>query len=533
MLSIIFFLKASLLNYFLLFSASILPVHSNSIIDDKTLLDLEIIPCGERTSLFDTINRTLTTAGRLSLKARLSTPIDSVDELTQRQDHLRFFFENNKLLRSLKSHFQKIAQHEIFFNAIEKTESTFLEKALDGVYFSSKKLHPYNTQPWALNAAYALHATGLCLPLAEYLVMHTSLSILFNAHHDAHACSFAHNRQEGILKYYGAHAAIFACHASGLYAMKESLENRAFLTKKMQQYMIHVAEYINEARAVYRFLKNEHIVKMHFKPYVVLDNFFADTPKVSADCRKLCMLLKKSTFTGEPSVWNNAGNIFAAYKLYRTVKHELTQLTDALGEVDMYLSLAQLISEQTAENPWSYAQYKSDAIPSLTIYRLRHLFIPQPKSKSWNICTHETGHHIITGNNGVGKSTYIHGFGQALILAQTCGIAPAQIFNITPFSNIQTYRFIQDDFAAGTSRFYAECGRIEKILETIEQEPSFCCVLLDEPFTSTNAIKGTHYLHETLARLLSTRHVISFTVTHHIFDGVTYDCIQPEHIALN
>lgn len=65
------------------------------------------------------------------------------------------------------------------------------------------------------------------------------------------------------------------------------------------------------------------------------------THQLSPKLTRLIALLKTTTFHGEPSFFSRKGRVRAAYALINELRDELIPLLVALGEIDMYVSLAQ------------------------------------------------------------------------------------------------------------------------------------------------------------------------------------------------
>ncbi len=528
------FLKRAFLSSFLCFFTLCFATTEPTVIDQKTLIDLDALPKNGRQSLAHILQQPYTLHGKEYLYAALSTPITSIETLHQRQADILFLIDNKDLAQALRAHLSLVAPHEQAVSCASTSKNPLSAKALNGVYFSSEKLQKYNTVPLALDVGYLMHIAGLCLPLAEYAILHTGIGVLFNLSHDHSSCGGHHPTPEaGALKYYGAQTAILACHVPSFYEMVKNIKERALITQFLQQEMIHVSAITKQARAIYYLLKQDKEYSENFDTVSKLEYFFGKTPRCSAPCQKLLWLLKRDTFTTEVASLSHVGNILAAYRLYHEVHEELALLTQALGEIDLYLACADTMRNQTEQEPWCFVEYKDAGAPSIVAQNLRHLFLQKSIIKPWSVDISEMSHTLLTGDNGSGKSTYINGLGQALLLAQTLGIVPAQKFAVTPFAHIATYRFIDDNIFEGTSRFYAECARIENILETVEQATGFCCILLDEPFTSTHATKGCAYLQEAFKRLLATRHTVSFVATHyHTLDTLVAEYTKTRHLHL-
>ena len=92
---------------------------------------------------------------------------------------------------------------------------------------------------------------------------------------------------------------------------------------------------------------------------------------------------------------------------------------------------------------------------------------------------------LITGSNMGGKSTFLRTVGVNLVLALAgapCCAKYGQVSNLKLFTSMRT----QDNLKEGISSFYAELGRIEKMLKLIESSNNLF-FLLDEMFKGTNS----------------------------------------------
>jgi hypothetical protein len=461
----------------------------------------------------------------------------SVDLLDNRQRFICYLCDTDELSHSLKNFLRQLAPHESFLQ-VSQGKDVFADNALERVYFSLPPLKKFNTSSYALYFAYVAHILGICAPLAEHIALHIGIDLLASHKHCGHhGHGHGHNKvKKGKhghhgghdLSYYGLQILHWGLHVPGLYDMGADIWQRALLMKHLQGELIHIASYVKNAKNIYALLHQHARNEFSVEAYSALSSFFGSTPTCSDACTRLFELLECSTFEGGASVFNNVGNVLATYRLYQESQDELRAVVQAIGEVDVWVSAAEIMSSSTASSPWCFVNYLADASPSIIANNLRHLFIAEEKVRGWDVCIKDVKHTFITGDNGAGKSTYLNGTGHAIILAQTLGIAPAAYFALTPFANICTYRFIEDNIFEGTSRFYAECARLDKILQIAKDCNGFCCVLLDEPFTSTHVDRGRQNLQEALSAIFSMAHVVSFTSTH--YGALKTLMNQPENV---
>ena len=535
----------------------------NALLDRETQYDLDLV-ASEKSTLSMFFNNTITKRGNRELNHFLLNPTDNRDILHKRQRHLYFLLERSELSALLQEELQNLAAYEPLPK--EQVNDHLGEKSLERVYFSWSRLKHLNTNPYALDVAYGMHIAGMCAPLAEHshlvlmvmelsgrrlrtcrraFLMHiegarakcmariiTTIMTIITIIMDAVMSIIHHDSGSSDMMYYGLQALHWGLHLPSLYDMACDIQDRALMIKYVQAQTIRIAAYVRHAEHVYALLKESGALPHRFEPYAQLQYFFGDAPACSPSFSKLLNLLKTSTFQGEASVFSHVGNVLAAYKLYSNVQDEFEKLSKAIGEIDVYLSAASFMQDQTSTEPWCFVQFSSDEKPKLVIENVRHLFIANCEALDFS--SEKSLHRLVMGDNGSGKSTYLMRVGHAVVLAQTFGIAPATRCEMTPFAHIFTFRFIHDNMVEGTSRFYAECARVDKIVDAISNDKKRACIILDEPFAHTGAEKGASYLQKSLADIGVLDNAISLIATHYHDVKAAYDDMwDVEHLPAN
>jgi DNA mismatch repair protein MutS len=124
---------------------------------------------------------------------------------------------------------------------------------------------------------------------------------------------------------------------------------------------------------------------------------------------------------------------------------------------------------------------------------------------------------ILTGPNAGGKSTFLTGITQSLLLAQVMGIAPADKLAFTPFHKINTYIDVADDIAAGKSLFLAEVDRAKQLIQMLQELPpeAFSFTIFDEPFSGTNPTEGAAAEYSILNSLADYTNSLTIVATHY------------------
>ncbi|MCX5925338.1 MAG: hypothetical protein NT124_03535 [Candidatus Dependentiae bacterium] len=524
------------------FAANSSTMPKSSLLDSTTHYDLDLLS-NTGPTVSNAINKTITNGGKKALDELLLNPSDNSDELIARQASIKFFLERQALTAALKDQLLIAAHNE---SSLEEPSDELGKKSFERVYFSSSRFKHLNTSTYGLDLAYVMSICATCAPLFEHALMHILIDLFDkrkepnllpaapcnhggpcnNDHNHGHqhdaprsACPVPHKESTSPHIYYMLQATHWGLHLPRLYSMACDVKHQAEMVKYVQHRMIKVADYIHAAESIYTLLEKNKADQINFKPLTDLHHFFGKHQTCSQDFKQLSTLLSKQTFTGHASLFNHVGNVLAALALFNKVEKECAAITKAISEIDVYLNIAELCAQQTSQAPWCFVTLSNHENPHIQLRNVRHLFVPN--SRPLNFSSDDGAHTVIMGDNGSGKSTYTFSIGHAVILAQTFGIAPAESCVLTPFSHICTFRLIQDNMPEGISRFYAECARVQKIIDIIQSNSKRALVLFDEPFTYTTAQKGSVRLQTMLSDLSMSRKTISLVVTHYHDIGAT------------
>ena len=125
-------------------------------------------------------------------------------------------------------------------------------------------------------------------------------------------------------------------------------------------------------------------------------------------------------------------------------------------------------------------------------------------------------HSILTGGNGLGKSTIMKGMLYGLLIAQTFGIAPAESLTVTPFARFMCHMNVTDNVAEGLSGFTAELALKDKILAEHKSlaQNEFIITVLDELFKSTNPEDAATLSQALCREIAGFGNSMSFLATH-------------------
>jgi len=322
-----------------------------------------------------------------------------------------------------------------------------------------------------------------------------------------------------------------------LYAIQGIVRNHLKNIMEIQTQLMEVARSIRIMHHTHALLEKHPQLNIHITHYQDLKNICSST-HISDKLAACLQLLQTKTFRGKPSAFSRIGIILAAYKLLQEVADELQPAINAMGEVDSYLSCAQLVKEQQSESlQYTFAEYVTEAqTPQLSAYNMWH-----PLSTSENIqlnsidlgFNNRSRNIIVTGPNASGKSTNLKAITLCAYLAQTLTIVPAQKYSHSMFKEIYSSMVVTDNLSENMSLFVAELDNAEKLLTKIEnlQQDEYMLIVLDELFKSTHHEKGKAVAYRLLQHLYQSKNVITLVSTH--FENLAALADRPENNCCN
>lgn len=222
-------------------------------------------------------------------------------------------------------------------------------------------------------------------------------------------------------------------------------------------------------------------------------------------------------FDKTPGIFTNKGKILHTYKRFKQRKDPIVNIFHYTGSIDMILSIENILSNSTANNPYTITTFLNKKLPTINIQNIWHPYLN--KDEVSNIVKNSINiknNILITGPNAAGKSTFIKSVIINIILSQTIGISSSEKFEITPFNMIETYLHIPDSKGC-SSLFEAEMFRSKEYIEKIKNLDSnkFSFIVLDEIFSSTNYVEGFSGAYSILKKISSFSNTLSITTTHY------------------
>jgi energy-coupling factor transporter ATP-binding protein EcfA2 len=222
-------------------------------------------------------------------------------------------------------------------------------------------------------------------------------------------------------------------------------------------------------------------------------------------------------FDKTPQLFTNKGKILYTYQKFKQIKDPIVNVFHYTGVIDMILSIENILSSSTIENPYTITTFLNKNIPTINIKNIWHPYLNKDEVNNIVKNTINIKNNVlITGPNAAGKSTFIKSVIINILLSQTIGISSSEKFEITPFYMIETYLHIPDTKGC-SSLFEAEMFRSKEYIEKIKNlDPTkFSFIVLDEIFSSTNYIEGFSGAYSILKKISSFSNTLSITTTHY------------------
>ena len=211
------------------------------------------------------------------------------------------------------------------------------------------------------------------------------------------------------------------------------------------------------------------------------------------------------------------------YKLFLELRDEAAQEVTALlasaqaiAELDVFLSLAQIAADRGFVRPELLADQKGGDACVLEIENGRHPVVEAsmlgdpfvPNDTTLNGDTHLV---VLTGPNMSGKSTWLRQTALIVLMAQMGSFVPATRAKISIVDQIYTRLGTGDDIARGQSTFMVEMVEIANILRNATQRS---LLLLDEVGRGTSTFDGL---------------AIAWAVCEHAHDRIGARCLFATH----
>lgn len=495
-----------------------LPVEKT--INPQFIKSMELVYGGAegKDHLLKSINHTNNIVSEAALAWKLAQPTGDMQRVLGNQAIVRELVENPQLLHRLETLLYKLkaVEAELFSFYVDEPESNkkIIEQLLP--YFGNGFFKNLNKNSFALgvlgenNKISNLFTTGIV----------AGMTALF-AGSSAYAFS---NPNFNLLPLYSNGAIRFGGAAfAGLYtlATKQVLELMAIIRDAscyLQKRLIGVATYLDTLDQIYKIIGNNEVFTYNFGHLRYLNKLHKQN--VSPECKELFEKLNCNTFKGEPSYYFSLiGRIVATYHSMNASKNELCDFLVAGGQVGALVSAAKLYNKhQDTPVKYCFVNFVQQDTPYLNAKNMWNPRLAVTAAVPSNL---EMGgklprHGILTGGNGLGKSTIMKGALYGFLIAQTFGIAPAESLTLTPFARFMCHMNVTDNVAEGLSGFTAELALKDKILAEHKSlaQNEFIFTVLDELFKSTNAEDAATLSQALCREIAGFSNSMSFLATH-------------------
>lgn len=426
-----------------------------------------------------------------------------------------------------KRHAPEISDQTLYMQQLDKLRQEFMQVTKVGTEGNAylAKIPGLVTQQAQENADRA-HQKLAELPSFSQRVLNATgmmTNLLFNPAHPSKMTflgwplrSSEYNTMYGYAVKFINFSTIVATNLAIAVQVKKTVEDHIDAINKMRICLCTIRDIENARQDLYKRLSDTQVLTL-FKEHNTLSG-----QQLSQTCIQALEILQSSDVDQSFGVFTfGAGAVLTAYKNLREVKHELYSLMHAIGEVDLYVSLAQLYREHESRNVhYTFAIFNDNPQASLQLTDVWNPFIDSNSVVPNSISMGNQGgynHMLLTGSNTGGKSTFLRAIALAALMAQTIGIVPASYAHLTPFNDIIVLLNVSDDPTNKESTFAAEGSRARGLLQRVTnlRQDQRALIFIDELFKGTSHQEGlkwacavTHYL----AR--SKNNIITLFATH-------------------
>lgn len=230
-------------------------------------------------------------------------------------------------------------------------------------------------------------------------------------------------------------------------------------------------------------------------------------------------ILQDPSFKLTPSWSSFNGLALAAYDILQEVKLELCDAIMAGGQLGALVSATRLyLDHLNTPARYSFVEFVDSDRPYIGATNLWNPRLDKTKAvpSSFEMGGASPHNMVLTGGNGLGKSTIMKGLLYAMLIAQTFGIAPADRLVMTPFARMICHTNVTDNVAAGLSGFTAELAMKDAILKeyTLLKPNEFAMTVFDELFKSTNPDDAAQLSKQLCRSLAQYKNGMSIIATH-------------------
>ncbi len=171
---------------------------------------------------------------------------------------------------------------------------------------------------------------------------------------------------------------------------------------------------------------------------------------------------------------------------------------DSLSQIDAYVSMAVMQQNEPKARPAEVVEAKGVVYEAIELW---HPFLGN-KAVSNDFMLKDRNYYIITGANMAGKSTFLRAIGINYLLAMNGMVVFAQSLRVSVFNLFSSMR-TTDDLSHGISYFNAELLRLRQLISSCKQHDN-TLIILDEILKGTNSLdklNGSRLFLQEITRL--------------------------------
>lgn len=471
--------------------------------------------------VFRQINRTRTTFGEACLARRMVEVETNPQELLRRQSITKTLLNPKyaQVRKQINASLKAIGQAENMFLSYWQKESAMMTQLM--TFFRPDEMIINRTTIVDLREAY----NNFSVVLGGVAMAGTAAAAV------AGGVALIANDQPA----FGAMAMTYgALYAYLVYELIKGFKIMLDARKSLHAQANSFALFTRQAEKIYEMVADIPGLSKNLSLFNRLKEIARTQESLTDEMRVIVELLRDSKFKKTPSRMSLNAKVYKLEYWMRKIKYDFANLMEAIGEIDMYCSIATLFEEyQNKENsvgdPLHFCFVDFDTESTTPNMHLTNFWNPRLPDKSVIVPSSLRlgGKHIpyrnvlLTGPNTGGKSTVLNGVILSMMLAQSLGIAPAESMRMTPFSQVLTHLNITDDITKGESKFMAEALRAISVIDSVQKLPSneFCFIIMDEIFSGTEPLPGQECAYAIAELLAKYPNVITIIATH--YKGLT------------
>jgi DNA mismatch repair protein MutS len=489
----------------------------------------------KETYLASIIDRTSSELGKISLFQLLANPISHVQTLLERQQVISTILNNDDLFGNLNRLLGSLAQSESV--VLSWWNKDPLKQSTRRCYYEALLGKPLNEYTPALDGLSVYDRSmelivGTKTGFASIVLISYGILQLINANTPHELATQADQSKKAggwlvgkVWKYdnnliRGLTAIItgIICGTCSFDYFKK-FRSHILLENGLHGLMAHAAQVVN----VMHELKNiitENPALRNCQELTCLSLFFDTLKRQTPAIQEFIELLSSDELQSQPSTFWLHGNTLRAYRLINQIKDDLAPGLTCVGKLDAFLSLAKLCKESSDKKArFSLVEFIQDSKPVLTLSDVWHPFISTDKVIPHAVTLggrSPARNAVITGPDNGGKSTVLKEVTFAVLMAQSCGIAPASSMQLTPFHNIVTHLSPSNNKILGTSQLKTPDEQADNFVKSLEAKGPeiFHFFAFDKVLSTGSPVIGEEATCSLARKLEQSKNCISLMTTH-------------------